>query len=72
MRRVPDNLIVAPVLLCPADLPGIGRVWLRYERLDDGPVSHVRFCGLLTALPESVSAETLVDLALRETREEEN
>lgn len=55
----PQNLRQADYLLAPADLPGLGRFWAAYERLDTGGVIHGRFLGVIPGI-EGETAEALL------------
>lgn len=58
MSQPPHNLTLGTVLLTPAELPGSGRFWAVYERLDGGGVVHAVYRGLLVQAAD----ETINDL----------
>ena len=60
MPRPPDNLFLSRFLFCPAELPGSGRFWTVWERLDGGDVLHARYLGLL---PDEDGEATLLTRA---------
>jgi hypothetical protein len=60
---LPANLKRAAFLLLPAELPGCGRFWEVYERLDEGQVCHVRYLGALPPLEGGETTEALYDRA---------
>ena len=59
---IPANLNLEAFALTPAELPGSGRFWLLWERLDTGPVSHFRYVGLLVQ-GESETPQQLTERA---------
>ena len=59
---IPANLKLSRLILTPASLPGSGRFWLVYERLDAGDVCHIRYLGLLPAR-EGETTEAMVSRA---------
>ena len=59
---IPANLRRAGFVLEAAELPGIGRVWEVWERLDLGMVTHLRYVGILPPA-EDESAEGLMERA---------
>jgi hypothetical protein len=63
----PANLKTETLMLTSAELPGSGRFWALYERLDNGPVAHVRYAGLLPCqdgeTPEALLTRARAQLA---------
>lgn len=43
----PVNLSTQPLVISPAILPGGQHFWLIYRRLDEGPLCHVQYLGLI-------------------------
>ena len=58
----PVNLAQSALVLVPAELPGLGRFWGVYERLDGGAVAHVRYLGVLPGAADE-TAEALTQRA---------
>jgi hypothetical protein len=62
---LPDNLRQSALCLVPAELPGLARFWAVYERLDAGPVAHIRYLGALPGR-DGETAEQLTTRALEQ------
>lgn len=65
-----ENLQLEPFFVAPATVPGLGRFWALFERLDAGTVSHARYAGLLPA-QEGETAEALTIRAAEYLRRQE-
>lgn len=60
----PVNLSTQLMVLSPALLPGGVPFWLVYRRLDEGPLCHVQYLGLLPQA-DGETATALLERVIR-------